>query len=725
MKASRANYSPVARVAVIALALLLTGGAVAQNRYLIVSAPDYVSSAPLTQFIDFRIGKGFDVSVYNVPSGTSRENIKAHIQSLWGTPDQPDYVLIVGDTSGTSSTNNTIPHWVGQGTRQATTDLPYVCMDGASDWYPDMYYGRFSVTSVTMLQQVVDKTIRVESGGFSDPAYTRRAAMLATDDPTAQAAALHNSMISMYLEPAGFTVSRVFAGEGGGTADISAAVNEGVLFTVYFGHSGSGGWSSPGFGQSNVNALTNDGLYGLTFGWSCNTAHYDYDECFGETWLRAAHKGSAAYLSASNYVWWGTESAWESSRHMERYFFRSFFEENLWRVGPAWQSALWKILDDPEFGPTHEHTRNIFEEMVLLGDPALRLPFRSLDVTLMSECPEFIPPDVTTSITVRIEDAAEAYVPGSALLYYRYDGGEYQSVELVSLGGKLFQGNLPSPPCGAVAEYYFCATGDQGGMSYFPEGAPDQILSSKVAIITSLFADDFESPHGWSMWADPGLITGAWQRMIPLGTDQQGAPVADYDGSGMCFVTDNRAGNYDVDGGPTRLTSPAIDISGWSNAYVRYARWFYCDDTMAPDQDFLDVEFSSDGGTTWVPVEHVTAMGGWVQQELRIGDYVPATAQFKMRFTTDDTPNNSVTEAALDGIWIYDRACGSAGVLGDLNCDGALNTFDIDPFVMALTDPAGYVTAYSNCDINLADINADGEVNAFDIDPFVTLLTAP
>ena len=61
--------------------------------------------------------------------------------------------------------------------------------------------------------------------------------------------------------------------------------------------------------------------------------------------------------------------------------------------------------------------------------------------------------------------------------------------------------------------------------------------------------------------------------------------------------------------------------------------------------------------------------------------------------------------------------------LGDLNCDGLINTFDIDPFVLALTDPAGYAAAYPNCDLMLADIDENGAVNTFDIDPFVQLLT--
>jgi len=60
---------------------------------------------------------------------------------------------------------------------------------------------------------------------------------------------------------------------------------------------------------------------------------------------------------------------------------------------------------------------------------------------------------------------------------------------------------------------------------------------------------------------------------------------------------------------------------------------------------------------------------------------------------------------------------------GDLNCDSVVNNFDIDPFVLALTDPAGYQAAFPNCFRMLADCNGDGVVDNFDIDPFVDLLT--
>ena len=222
------------------------------------------------------------------------------------------------------------------------------------------------------MQDVVDKTLFVEAGVFPDPDYARRAALRAgaTDDTSSGAEDAHNWVIANYLDPANYESTKIYATQGGGTADITAAVNAGSLFTVYFGHSGSSGWWNPGFNQGNVNALTNTGLYGLVFGFSCSTAHYEYDECYGETWQRAANKGAAAYISASTFIYW-TQSPWHESQNLEKFFFESFFVDNVWEVGPAWQAALYRLLD--HYGPTTT-TRDHFEMFAVLGDPSLLLP---------------------------------------------------------------------------------------------------------------------------------------------------------------------------------------------------------------------------------------------------------------------------------------------------------------------------------------------------------------
>ena len=61
-------------------------------------------------------------------------------------------------------------------------------------------------------------------------------------------------------------------------------------------------------------------------------------------------------------------------------------------------------------------------------------------------------------------------------------------------------------------------------------------------------------------------------------------------------------------------------------------------------------------------------------------------------------------------------------VPGDLNCDCHIDFGDINPFVLALSDPAAYAQQYPGCNILDGDINGDGHVDFGDISPFVTLL---
>lgn len=65
-------------------------------------------------------------------------------------------------------------------------------------------------------------------------------------------------------------------------------------------------------------------------------------------------------------------------------------------------------------------------------------------------------------------------------------------------------------------------------------------------------------------------------------------------------------------------------------------------------------------------------------------------------------------------------------IYGDMNCDGTVNNFDIDAFVLALVDPTGYAAAFPSCDRLHGDIDRSGAMNNFDIDPFVNcILNAP
>jgi hypothetical protein len=78
-----------------------------------------------------------------------------------------------------------------------------------------------------------------------------------------------------------------------------------------------------------------------------------------------------------------------------------------------------------------------------------------------------------------------------------------------------------------------------------------------------------------------------------------------------------------------------------------------------------------------------------------------------------------------DGDNFYDTAdpdCQAAGP-GDLNCDGVIDFADINPFVLALSDPFNFEVTYPGCNIRHGDCNNDGSVDFNDINAFVALLS--
>jgi parallel beta-helix repeat protein len=64
-----------------------------------------------------------------------------------------------------------------------------------------------------------------------------------------------------------------------------------------------------------------------------------------------------------------------------------------------------------------------------------------------------------------------------------------------------------------------------------------------------------------------------------------------------------------------------------------------------------------------------------------------------------------------------------ARVPGDMNCDGAVDFDDINPFVLALTGFDAYYAAYPDCNWYHADCDGDCAVDFYDINVFVALLS--
>ena len=274
----------------------------------------------------------------------------------------------------------------------------------------------------------------------------------------------------------------------------------------------------------------------------------------------------------------------------------------------------------------------------------------ALRISLPDGAPQLIAPGVEVEVRVRIREGAEELDIDSPRVHHRISRDDpFAETPLAPLGGDMFLATLRASPCGVDLDFYISARTIEGTLVTNPDNAPDAFYSAAIGVEVTPFADDFEEDLGWSV-VNEDLQDGAWERAVPFG-EGGGAPPSDYDESGQCYVTGNRL-FQDIDGGPTRLLSPTMDL-GSGHYTIQFARWF-----IGGASDRLDVELSNDDGNTWTLVESfATDPGGWDEFDFDPAEFAELTDSMRVRFSAADNPNNSFTEAGLDAFLIEGIGC--------------------------------------------------------------------
>jgi hypothetical protein len=176
--------------------------------------------------------------------------------------------------------------------------------------------------------------------------------------------------------------------------------------------------------------------------------------------------------------------------------------------------------------------------------------------------------------------------------------------------------------------------------------------------------------------------------------------------------------NPGVPMGPEPITASAFTFVGVpanSEGVVTYhATGIPCYALQGAGKPCDDTENLADQGT-----QIADQFGGTVTAQNRV-----VTLMTTMDMTTPLDPNTP----GLGTFHVYGTVRGSVYVPvpvipGDLNCDGSVNFGDINPFVLRLSNPAGYQQQFPGCPDANGDINGDGSVNFGDINPFVALLS--
>ena len=306
-------------------------------KYLIVA--DRMFESQLESFIEWKTQKGFTILVgYTDEIGYSYYDIQSWIHDLYnaGTPTDPapSFVLFVGDTGQ-------IPSIIGSSTNKAT-DLYYCSVDG--DYFPEMYYGRFSATNTNQLQSQIEKTLYYERYEFADPSFLDNITLIAGADAShnpshGQPTILYGS--ENYFNAAhGFDNIHLYLNTYG---QCYATIDDGINMINYTAHGSKTSWSNPNMTQSMVNSLINVGKYPLAVGNCCLAADFGHPECFGETWARATDNTTGEPTGSIGYIGSAPSSYWD--------------EDVYWAVGafptvgngitPTYEETSWGMYDGP------------------------------------------------------------------------------------------------------------------------------------------------------------------------------------------------------------------------------------------------------------------------------------------------------------------------------------------------------------------------------------------
>jgi len=380
-----------------------------QEGYLIIVYDNFFEE--IQPLVSQKISMGYDVTTTktsDIPGGPTKDNIYSYIEDAydtWSIP--PAYVLLVGDTPQ-------IPTYTGIDS-YSEADLYYVTVDG-SDYFPDIYIGRFSGSTETDIESMVEKTVYYEVGGFSSFDWIKKAAFIASSDHGQLAEQTHNYVIDNYLNPNGYTCDKIYEASGGSTSDITNALNDGRSLCIYSGHGYSGGWACVPFDQTDISNLVNDGMYPLVCSHACSTNTFADSECYGETWLRAEDKGAIAFWGAS------AGTLWDEDDIIERAMFQSWWEDGLDWVGGMTDMALIYLYENYSGGG---YTQYYFEAYNIIGDPSVRIwsdnPSDPPETPSKPNGPTSWIKDVLATFTSSTTD------PDGDQIYYLFDWGDGQT----------------------------------------------------------------------------------------------------------------------------------------------------------------------------------------------------------------------------------------------------------------------------------------------------------
>ncbi len=265
---------------------------------LVIAYGSYMTT--MQPFVDWKLQMGVPCEMVSVSTaGGSASAIKSYIQSYYDTHDLA-YVLLVGDAAQ-------VPTLTGGG---GSSDPSYSLLAG-SDNYPEIFVGRFSAESTADVATQVTRSVEYEKQPQSGAAWYHKGVGIASNQGPGdddEYDNVHVGYICDDLLAFTYTECDEIYDPTGTAAMVTTALNNGRSVINYCGHGSTTSWSSTGFSNTQINALTNDNMLPFIISVACVNGNFANYTCFAEAWLRATNGSEptgaiGTYMSSINQDW--------------------------------------------------------------------------------------------------------------------------------------------------------------------------------------------------------------------------------------------------------------------------------------------------------------------------------------------------------------------------------------------------------------------------------------
>ncbi len=326
------------------------------GRMVIISFGDFMEA--MQPLVDWKMQKGIATSIVDVTTiGNNSTSIQNFISAEYDEGGLV-WVLLVGDGAQVATKT-----YSGAG-----GDPQYTYLEG-TDSYSEIFIGRFSAETVAQVETQVQRSVYYERD-VTEGDWMQKGIGIASSQGSGQghygeADYVHIGYIRDDLLDYGYLeVDEIYDTNGGNATMVANALNEGRGIINYCGHGSNTTWSTTGFSNSHINALTNDFMLPFISSVACVNGNFTSTTCFAEAWMRATNGDAptgaiAIFASSINQSWAPPMYAQDESVDL-------MVADELNTLGGLWFNGVSYMLDE-------SGADDMAKTWHIFGDPSLQV----------------------------------------------------------------------------------------------------------------------------------------------------------------------------------------------------------------------------------------------------------------------------------------------------------------------------------------------------------------